>query len=131
MSIDRYLAIVHPLSSIRYRTIQNAWVVCVVTWMACTVIMTPYWMYARTSPQRDGTISCRMFWPRSDNLAYEWFWTNFQVRNITQIFFLYNQSCTLISVTVSGHIEYKKRRVSYRIKDKTSCQNNLIKFSLT
>ncbi len=79
MSIDRYLAIVHPLSSIRYRTIQNAWGVCVVTWMACVVIMTPYWMYARTSPLRDGTVSCRMLWPRSDNLAYEWFWTNFQV----------------------------------------------------
>ena len=79
MSIDRYLAIVHPLSSIRYRTIKNAWVVCVVTWMVCIVIMTPYWMYARTSPQRDGTYSCRMFWPQSDNLAYEWFWTNFQL----------------------------------------------------
>ncbi len=79
MSIDRYLAIVHPLSSIRYRTIKNAWVVCILTWCVCIVIMTPYWMYARTASQRDGTASCRMFWPHSNNLAYEWFWTNFQL----------------------------------------------------
>ncbi len=35
---------------------------------------------------------------------------------------------TPISVTGSGHIKYKKRRLSYKIKDKASCQSNLISY---
>ena len=84
MSIDRYLAVVHPLSSIRYRTIKNAWRVCVVLWVICITIMTPYWIYAKTLPQPryNGTgqqYSCRVFWPRKNTLTYQWFWTNFQL----------------------------------------------------
>ena len=37
-------------------------------------------------------------------------------------------SYTLISVTGSGHIKYKKRRLPYKIKDKTSCQSNLLRY---
>ena len=35
---------------------------------------------------------------------------------------------TLISVTGSGHIKYKKRCLSYKIKDKTSCQSNQLRY---
>ncbi len=38
----------------------------------------------------------------------------------------YSLSYTLISVTGSGHIKYKKRRLPYKIKDKTSCQSDLL-----
>jgi len=45
MSVDRYLAVVHPLTSLRYRRPRNAFIVCVVLWTACVIIMTPFWMY--------------------------------------------------------------------------------------
>ncbi len=35
---------------------------------------------------------------------------------------------TLISVTGSGHIRYKKRRLPYKIKDKSSCQSKLLRY---
>ncbi len=37
-------------------------------------------------------------------------------------------SYTLSSVTGSGHIKYKKRRLPYKMKDKTSCQSHLIRY---
>lgn len=84
MSIDRYLAVVHPLSSIRYRTTKNAWCVCIALWVICVTIMMPYWIYAKTMTQTryNGTelhASCRVFWPAKNHLTYEWFWTNFQL----------------------------------------------------
>ncbi len=84
MSIDRYLAVVHPLSSIRYRTIRNAGCVCVALWILCVIVMMPYWIYAKSLAQSryNGTEilhSCRVFWPQGNRLTYEWFWTNFQL----------------------------------------------------
>ncbi len=35
---------------------------------------------------------------------------------------------TLISVTGSGHIKYKKRRLPYKVKDKLSCQSHLLSY---
>ena len=35
---------------------------------------------------------------------------------------------TLISVTGSGHIKYKKRRLPHKIKDKTSCPSDLLRY---
>ncbi len=35
---------------------------------------------------------------------------------------------TLSSVTGSGHIKYKKRRLPYKIKDNSSCQTHLITY---
>lgn len=78
MSIDRYLAIVHPLRSIRYRTVKNALCVCLTTWLLCCVIMTPYWMYARTGPGKDDNVRCDIFWP-GNFMDYKWFWVYFQV----------------------------------------------------
>ena len=83
MSIDRYLAVGHPLSSIRYRTIKC--LVCLRSSLViCITIMMPYWIYAKTMPQSryNGTerlYSCSVFWPSEDTLTYKWFWTNFQL----------------------------------------------------
>jgi hypothetical protein len=57
MSIDRYLAIVHPLRSLTYRTMRNALIVCVVTWVTSFVIVTPFLMYSNMTPS--GT--CKVF----------------------------------------------------------------------
>lgn len=87
MSVDRYLAVVHPLSSICYRKPRNAVYVCLVLWLACSVIMTPYWLYAGTGPsssspshsQSNGTSRCQMFWPNKSHFQHQWFWVNFEL----------------------------------------------------
>jgi len=46
MSIDRYLAAVHPLKSISYRTCRNAFVVCTVIWVVGFLFVLPLAMYS-------------------------------------------------------------------------------------
>lgn len=80
MSIDRYLAVVHPFRSIRYRTITNAGVVCIFVWLICVVIMTPNWMYADVIGVSNKHVSqCTMVWPADSVLQHRWFWTNFEL----------------------------------------------------
>ena len=81
MSFDRYLAIVHPLRSIRYRTVKNAVIVCVLVWLACFIVMMPYWLYARTEVVRERPeySTCQIFWPRESLLEHMWFWINFEL----------------------------------------------------
>ena len=80
MSIDRYLAIVHPLKSLRYRTKRTAVIVCLALWVICCVVMTPIWMYADVTNGSHGNVSiCRINWPAQDYQKYVWFWTIFQL----------------------------------------------------
>jgi len=46
MSFDRYLAVVHPLKSIRYRTCQKAFVVCTVIWALAFFFVLPLPLYS-------------------------------------------------------------------------------------
>jgi len=46
MSVDRYLAVVHPLSSISYRTCRNALVVCAVIWVFGFLFVLPLSLYS-------------------------------------------------------------------------------------
>src|SRR6218665_3562485 len=82
MSIDRYLAIVHPLRSMRYRTVRNALVVCALVWVACGAIMTPNWLYAdaTSAPFHSNrtVMKCQMNWPKDDRRAL-CFWRNFDL----------------------------------------------------
>lgn len=79
MSIDRYLAIVHPLSSIRYRTVRNAVWVCIGIWAACCVIIMPFWLYARTETPRPNSTVCTVYWPKDSVMEHRWFWANFEL----------------------------------------------------
>ena len=80
MSIDRYLAVVHPLTSRRYRTTGNATIICALIWTACTVIMTPYWLYSVERPHRRQGPQCEVIWPDDDGRhRARWFWTNFEL----------------------------------------------------
>jgi len=49
MSVDRYLAVVHPLTSIRYRTVRNALVVCGFVWIVAFFLVVPLTLYSRIS----------------------------------------------------------------------------------
>jgi len=75
MSVDRYLAVVHPLRSRRYRTPRHAVVACVATWLSCAVIMLPIWLYADVDAAGDG---CQVRWPPGSTLAHQFFWNVFE-----------------------------------------------------
>jgi len=49
MSVDRYLAVVHPLTSISYRTCRNALVVCAVIWLFGFLFVLPLCLYSTVS----------------------------------------------------------------------------------
>ena len=78
MSVDRYLAVVHPLKSIRYRTSRNVFIVCVVIWTSCFVISTPLWMYSEVSSNNQ-SVRCSIHWPDTTKLEHLWFWTMFEL----------------------------------------------------
>jgi len=46
MSVDRYLAVVQPLKSIRYRTCRKAFVVCTVIWALGFLFVLPLLLYS-------------------------------------------------------------------------------------
>jgi len=46
MSVDRYLAVVQPLKSIRYRTCRKAFVVCAVIWALGFLFVLPLLLYS-------------------------------------------------------------------------------------
>ena len=60
MSFDRYLAVVHPLRSIRYRTSRNALAVCAVIWVVSFIFVIPLLLYSTVHRQ----VSCQVRSPR-------------------------------------------------------------------
>ena len=75
MSVDRYLAVVHPLQSRRYRTPRHAMVACLIMWFACAVIMLPVWLYANVDAAGN---RCQIYWPAGSKLAHQFFWDVFE-----------------------------------------------------
>lgn len=64
MSADRYLAVCHPISSPRYRTLHIAKLVSALAWSTSAVLMLPVMLYASTVEQEDGiNYSCNIMWP--------------------------------------------------------------------
>lgn len=78
MSVDRYWAVVHPLKSIKYRTVRNATVVCLLLWIVCAVIMTPNWLYADVISCGKSR-KCEITWPQESARAHLLFWANFEL----------------------------------------------------
>ena len=65
MSVDRYLAVCHPVSSVKYRTTRIAFFVCVSIWSVSFLIMLPIILYATTLPniKNLGKETCSVKWP--------------------------------------------------------------------
>ncbi|EDV97869.1 somatostatin receptor type 5 [Drosophila grimshawi] len=64
MSADRYIAVCHPISSPRYRTLHIAKLVSALAWSTSAVLMLPVMLYASTVEQEDGVnYSCNIMWP--------------------------------------------------------------------
>ncbi|XP_014675662.1 PREDICTED: somatostatin receptor type 2-like [Priapulus caudatus] len=60
MSSDRYLAVCHPVKSVKYRTPLHAKIVCACVWTISVLVMIPVIMYARTT---GGGPTCTVLWP--------------------------------------------------------------------
>lgn len=82
MSVDRFWAVVYPLRSIRFRTVRNAVVVCVIVWAVCLIIMLPYWLYAEVRVSAGNSSrrhKCEISWPAQSQREHLRFWANFEL----------------------------------------------------
>lgn len=79
MSADRYLAVCHPIRSIKYRTPRIALFSCLCIWSLSFIVMLPIIMYSTTtdSPKFIGKRSCSIDWPSnqviSPDKAFIWY----------------------------------------------------------
>ncbi|XP_075408791.1 melanin-concentrating hormone receptor 1 [Tenrec ecaudatus] len=72
MTIDRYLATVHPISSTKFRKPSVATLVICLLWALSFISITPVWLYARLIPFPGGTVGCGIRLPNPDTDLY-WF----------------------------------------------------------
>lgn len=77
MSADRYMAVCHPIKSMRYRTPLLSRVVCICVWTASLLVMLPIVLYATTVEGPPGRVSCTLSWPEgqpiSPDKAFIWY----------------------------------------------------------
>ena len=79
MSVDRYLAVCHPVSSVNYRTTRIAFFVCLSIWSMSFLIMLPIILYSTTTDNRkyEGKKTCSIIWPDDQPIppekAFTWY----------------------------------------------------------
>uniref|UniRef100_A0A8C6V4J5 Melanin-concentrating hormone receptor 1 n=1 Tax=Neogobius melanostomus TaxID=47308 RepID=A0A8C6V4J5_9GOBI len=72
MTIDRYLAAVHPIRFKHIRTPFMAGAAVALVWVFSLVSITPVWMYTGLMPLKDGTVGCALLLPNPSTDTY-WF----------------------------------------------------------
>ncbi|XP_062850132.1 somatostatin receptor type 1 [Trichomycterus rosablanca] len=65
LSVDRYIAVVHPIKAARYRRPTVAKVVNVCVWGLSLLVILPIIIFADTVPAEDGGVDCNFQWPGS------------------------------------------------------------------
>jgi allatostatin C receptor len=68
MSLDRYIAICHPISAPRLRTPFISKVLVAISWAISALFMCPVVLAANTIAQKDGRTSCIIEWPEYGNM---------------------------------------------------------------
>uniref|UniRef100_A0A8C5QJ80 Somatostatin receptor 1 n=1 Tax=Leptobrachium leishanense TaxID=445787 RepID=A0A8C5QJ80_9ANUR len=63
LSLDRYVAVVHPISAARYRRPSVAKMVNLGVWIFSIIIILPIVVFASTAPNSDGTMACNVLMP--------------------------------------------------------------------
>ncbi|GFN86244.1 somatostatin receptor type 1 [Plakobranchus ocellatus] len=83
MSADRYLAVCHPIRSLKYRTPGIALLLCLCIWFVSFLVMLPIILYSKTVEQSEenfgmaGKFTCGIYWPESFSIssdkAFTWY----------------------------------------------------------
>ena len=77
MSADRYMAVCHPVRSMRYRTRFVALLVCSCVWCVSLLVMLPIILYSTTVPSENGGQRCTISWPEGQpipaEMAFIWY----------------------------------------------------------
>ncbi|XP_058418148.1 somatostatin receptor type 4 [Diceros bicornis minor] len=64
LSVDRYVAVVHPLRAATYRRPSVAKLINLGVWLASLLVTLPIAIFADTRPARDGqAVACNLHWP--------------------------------------------------------------------
>ncbi|XP_046712365.1 somatostatin receptor type 1 [Silurus meridionalis] len=63
LSIDRYIAVVHPIKAARYRRPTIAKMVNLGVWMFSILVILPIIIFSTSTPNSDGSIACNMQMP--------------------------------------------------------------------
>ncbi|XP_055746039.1 mu-type opioid receptor isoform X2 [Salvelinus fontinalis] len=71
MSIDRYIAVCHPVKALDFRTPRNAKIVNVCNWILSSAIGLPVMFTALTTVTDNGIIDCTLIFPHPS-----WYWEN-------------------------------------------------------
>ncbi|KAK3791258.1 hypothetical protein RRG08_066939 [Elysia crispata] len=79
MSADRYLAVCHPIRSLKYRTPGIALLLCLCIWFVSFLVMLPVILYSQTMKNIDmeGKLTCGINWPKDFSIpsdkAFTWY----------------------------------------------------------
>ncbi|XP_067876074.1 melanin-concentrating hormone receptor 1-like [Heterodontus francisci] len=90
MSIDRYLATAHPISSSRFRKPSIATFIIGLLWFLSFISITPVWLYAGLIPFPEGAVGCGIRLPNPETDIY-WY-------TLYQFFLAFAVPFTVISV---------------------------------
>ncbi|XP_078093317.1 opioid receptor, delta 1b [Mustelus asterias] len=71
MSVDRYIAVCHPVKALDFRTPTNAKIVNVCVWLLSSAIGVPVMVMAVTKLNKKGNVMCTIQFP-----APAWYWDN-------------------------------------------------------
>ncbi|XP_027028577.2 somatostatin receptor type 1 [Tachysurus fulvidraco] len=63
LSIDRYIAVVHPIKAARYRRPTIAKMVNLGVWMFSILVILPIIIFSTSTPNSDGSVACNMQMP--------------------------------------------------------------------
>ncbi|KAM4694613.1 somatostatin receptor type 4-like [Discoglossus pictus] len=63
LSVDRYVAVVHPLRAARYRRPTVAKMINICVWIVSLLVISPILIFADTMPSNNGVVVCNLIWP--------------------------------------------------------------------
>ncbi|XP_059404119.1 somatostatin receptor type 2 [Carassius carassius] len=116
MSIDRYLAVVHPIKSTRWRKPNVAKTINLVVWVVSLVVNLPIVIYSGLITKPDGCF-CTIVWPEPQETYYTtfMFYTFFLGFFLPLMVICLCYLCIIIKVKSSGvRVSSSKRRKSER-----------------
>uniref|UniRef100_A0A8C4RLD7 Mu-type opioid receptor n=1 Tax=Erpetoichthys calabaricus TaxID=27687 RepID=A0A8C4RLD7_ERPCA len=71
MSVDRYIAVCHPVKALDFRTPRNAKIINVCNWILSSAIGLPVMVMATTTNDSNGVTDCTLTFPHPS-----WYWEN-------------------------------------------------------